>query len=70
MVYRQSGVIIAEGGRENATEQLSPLTMRAGATVDEIRMEKRTGEVVPNVNRLIFTRDDGDPLRRNDRVPD
>jgi hypothetical protein len=27
-------------------------------------MEKRTGEIVPNVNGLIFTRDDGRPITK------
>lgn len=65
MVDRQSGVVIPEGGRKKTeTEQVAPLTTRARAIVDEIRMEKRTGEIVPNVNGLIFTRDDGRPITK------
>jgi integrase len=65
MVDRQSGVVIPEGGRKKTeTEQVAPLTTRARAIVDEIRMEKRTGAIVPNVNGLIFTRDDGRPITK------
>jgi integrase len=46
MVDRQSGVIIPEGGRKKTeTEQVAPLTTRARAIVDEIRMEKRMGRL-------------------------
>ena len=41
------------------SEQASLLTDRALEILDEIEREKRSGTVVANTNRLIFTRDDG-----------
>jgi hypothetical protein len=64
-IDRRKGVIIPEGGRKKTeTEKVCPLTTRARAILDEIRMEKRTGEIVPNVNGLIFTRDDRRPITK------
>jgi integrase len=37
----------------------SPLTDRARAILDEIRAEKRSGAIVPNLQGLVFTLNDG-----------
>ena len=60
MIDEQDGVIRLAGGRKKTSvEQLSPLTIKAQAILLEIRTAKRTGAIVPNVNGMIFTRDDG-----------
>jgi integrase len=59
------GVIKPEGGRiKTGVEQVSPLTKRAREILDEIRREKRSGAIVPNVNGLVFTKEDGAPITK------
>jgi integrase len=59
------GVIKPEGGRiKTGVEQVSPLTKRAREILDEIRREKRSGAIVPNVNGLVFTKEDGTPITK------
>jgi integrase len=58
-------VIKPEGGRiKTGVEQVSPLTKRAREILDEIRREKRSGAIVPNVNGLVFTKEDGAPITK------
>lgn len=60
MIDRRTGVVIPEGGRKKSeTKQISPLTPRALAILNEIRAEKRAGGIVQNINALICTREDG-----------
>ena len=59
------GVIKPEGGRiKTGVEQVSPLTKRAREILDEIRREKRSGAIVPNVHGLVFTKEDGTPITK------
>jgi integrase len=59
------GVIKPEGGRiKTGVEQVSPLTKRARQILDEIRREKRSGAIVPNLNGLVFTKEDGAPITK------
>jgi integrase len=59
------GVIKPEGGRiKTGVEQVSPLTKRAREILDEIRREKRSGAIVPNVSGLVFTKEDGAPITK------
>ena len=43
---------------------MSPLTKRAREILDEIRREKRSGAIIPNVNGLVFTKEDGEPITK------
>ena len=59
------GVIKPEGGRiKTGVERVSPLTKRAREILDEIRREKRSGAIIPNVNGLVFTKEDGAPITK------
>jgi integrase len=59
------GVIKPEGGRiKTGVEQVSPLTKRAREILDEIRREKRSGAIIPNLNGLVFTKEDGAPITK------
>lgn len=59
------GVIKPEGGRiKTGVEQVSPLTKRAREILDEIRREKRSGAIIPNLNGLVFTKEDGSPITK------
>ena len=59
MVNRDEGFIIPAGGRKKTeVEQVSPLTIRARAILDEIKAERRELGIVP-LNGLVFTRKDG-----------
>src|SRR5262245_12312466 len=59
------GVIKPEGGRiKTGVEQVSPLTKRAREILEEIRREKRSGAIVPNLNGLVFTKEDGTPITK------
>jgi len=65
MVDRRQGVIIPEGGRKKTgADQISPLTMTARRILDEIKAERRSSAMVPNVAGLIFTRDDGSKITK------
>lgn len=66
MVERQRGVIVPEGGRKKTeVHQVAPLTQRAREILDEIRAERKSGAMVPNVTGLIFTRNDGSPITKD-----
>lgn len=59
MIDRTKGVIVPAGGRKKTdVEQVSPLTARARAILDEIKAERRSHAIVP-LNGLVFTREDG-----------
>ena len=59
MIHREKGFIVPDGGRKKTdVEQVSPLTARARAILDEIKAERRSRAVVP-LNGLVFTREDG-----------
>ena len=65
MVDRAKGVIIPDGGRKKTdVEQVSPLTARARAILDEIKAERRSRAIVP-LNGLVFTREDGRPVTKD-----
>jgi integrase len=65
MVDRTKGVIVPEGGRKKTdVEQVSPLTARARAILDEIKAERRKSAIVP-LNGLIFTREDGRAITKD-----
>jgi integrase len=66
MVDEQQGVIKPHGGRKKSgVEQVSPLTPAARAVLKEIRAARRSGAMVPNVNGLIFTRDNGKAITKD-----
>src|SRR5215510_15005837 len=48
----------------HVVEQVSPLTKRAPEILDEIRREKRSGAIIPNLNGLVFTKEDGAPITK------
>ena len=50
---------------KNGVKQRTPLTDLVLEILDEIEREKRRGAVVANVNRLVFTRDDGRAITKN-----
>ena len=59
MIDRQRREIVPAGGRvKTGVEQRAPLTDIVLEILDEIEREKR-GNIVANVNGLVFTRDDG-----------
>ena len=58
-------MIVPEGGRKKTeVHQVSPLTQRACAILDEIKAEKR-GAVVTNLAGLVFTRRDVSPITKD-----
>jgi integrase len=60
------GVITLEGGRlKTGVETVAPLTDRCRQVLAEIRAERKAGRIVPNLNQLVFTRDDGTPITRD-----
>jgi integrase len=66
MINPQRGVIVPEGGRKKTeVHQVSPLTGRARAILDEIKAEKKRGAIVANVVGLVFTRTDGSPITKD-----
>ncbi len=66
VIDRERGFIKPEGGRKKTSvPQVSPLTARAKAILDEIRAEKKSGQTVANVAGLIFTRADGWPITKD-----
>jgi integrase len=65
MIDERQGVITPEGGRKKTgVDQVSPLTARAREILDEIRTEKRSGVIVPNLSGLVFTLNDGTRINR------
>ncbi len=65
MIDERLGVIKPEGGRKKSgVRQVSPLTPKARAVLDEIKNERRNRAVVP-LNGLVFTRDDGRPITKD-----
>jgi len=66
MVDWRRGVIVPEGGRKKTeVTQVSPLTQRARAILEEIKAEKKRGAIIPNVAGLVFTRPDGSPISKD-----
>lgn len=66
MIDKKRQVIVPEGGRlKTGTRQVSPLTERAKQILDDIRKDKKSGAIVPNVNGLVFTREDGRAISKN-----
>ena len=66
MIDWPRGVIVPEGGRKKTgVHQVSPLTERAREILNEIKAEKRSGAVIPNLTGLIFTQPDGSPITRD-----
>lgn len=66
MIDERLGVIKPEGGRnKSGVEQVSPLTQNAREIIEEIKSEKRSGVIVPNLNGLVFTLNDGTPITRD-----
>ena len=47
--------------------QVSPLTHRSRAILEEIKAEKKRGAIISNVAGLVFTRPDGSPISK-DRI--
>jgi len=65
MINREKGFIVPDGGRKKTdVEQVSPLTARARAILDEIKAERRIRAVVP-LNGRVFTREDGRPITKD-----
>jgi integrase len=59
------GVVRPAGGRKKTNGvQISPLTAKARAVFDEIKAATRSGAIVPNVNGLVFTLDNGKPVTK------
>jgi integrase len=66
MIDRHRREIVPAGGRvKTGVEQRAPLTDRVLELIDEIDREKRRGNIVPNVNGLVFTRDDGRVINKD-----
>jgi integrase len=66
MIDERQGTITPEGGRKKSgVEQVSPLTDRAREIYEQIRAEKRSGAIVPNLQGLVFTLNDGTPINRS-----
>lgn len=60
MIDERAGIIKPEGGRKKTkVEQVSPLTEKARAVLQEIRDLRRRGAIVANVHGLVFSRDGG-----------
>ena len=65
MIDRAKGVIVPDGGRKKTdVEQVSPLTPRARAILDEMKAERRSRAIL-RLNRLVFTREDGQPITKD-----
>jgi integrase len=57
------GFVRHAGGRKKTNvAQIAPLTMRS--VLDEIKAATRSGAIVPNLNGVIFTLDDGKPVTK------
>jgi len=66
MIDERDGIIKPEGGRKKTkVEQVSPLTDRAREIFHEIKAERRSGIIVPNLSGLVFTRPDGTRITRD-----
>jgi integrase len=60
MIDERQGIIKPEGGRKKTkVEQVSPLTDRAREIYQQIKADKKSGAIVPNLNGLVFTLNDG-----------
>jgi integrase len=65
MINERQGTITPEGGRRKTNvDQVSPLTDRAREIYEQIKAEKKSGAIVPNVRGLVFTLKDGTPINR------
>jgi integrase len=66
MIDRQRREIVPTGGRvKTGVEQRAPLTDRVLEILEDIEREKRSGKILANVNGLVFTRDDGRPIKKD-----
>ena len=72
MVDFEAGVVVPEGGRlktqattDGEEFQVCPLTDRAREVLDEIAADRKARRIVGNVEKLIFTRDDGRRITRD-----
>ena len=66
MIDERAGIIKPEGGRKKSrVEQVSPLTAKARAVLQEIRTLRLRGAMVANVHGLVFTRDDGRAITKD-----
>ena len=66
MIDERAGIIKPAGGRKKTNvEQVSPLTEKARAVLQEIRSLRRRGAIDTNVHGLVFTRDDGRTITKD-----
>lgn len=66
MIDEDQGVVIPQGGRKKTgVRQIAPLTPRFREILQEIRTARKKGEIVPNIRGLVFSRDDGRPITKN-----
>jgi integrase len=66
MIDWDRGVIVPAGGRmKTSVHQVSPLTDKVRAILEEIKLEKRSGKTVANLAGLVFTCPDGTPIKRS-----
>jgi integrase len=60
MIDEREGTIKPEGGRKKSgVEQVSPVTARSRAIFQQIKADKKSGAIVPNLSGLVFTLNDG-----------
>lgn len=66
MIDEQQGVLVPEGGRKKSeVPQVSPLTAKARAVLEEIKSLRKSGAIVSNVAGLVFTRDNGSAITKS-----
>jgi integrase len=59
---RQGTITPARGRKKNGAEQVSPLTPKAREVLEQIKDERKTGAIVPNLQGLVLTLSDGTPI--------
>lgn len=65
MIDERQGTITPEGGRKKTkVPQVSPLTPRAREIYQQIKADKKSGAIVPNLQALVFTLNDGTRINR------
>ena len=65
MIDEREGTIKPEGGRKKSgVEQVSPLTDRAREIYQQIKADKKSGAIVPNLSGLVFTLNDGTQITK------
>jgi integrase len=65
MINEQRGTITPEGGhKKTKVAQVSPLTDKAREIYEQIKAEKKAGTIVPNLNGLVFTFNDGTKITK------